>query len=126
MPIELILSRLKKVKKSAKQGQYIACCPAHDDKNPSLGILEAPDGRILIHCRAGCGGAEVMQAIGLTLSDLYPDGAIQDFMKSAAQKKKETKWDSVLWLADETRKRGVKLSKEGLKLERLAYMRTRK
>ena len=35
------------------QGSYTACCPAHDDKTPSLSITEISDG-VLIHCHAGC------------------------------------------------------------------------
>jgi putative DNA primase/helicase len=32
---------------------WMALCPAHDDRNPSLAISEK-DGKILIHCHAGC------------------------------------------------------------------------
>jgi hypothetical protein len=32
----------------------MACCPAHDDRNPSLSVRRAPDGRVLVHCFAGC------------------------------------------------------------------------
>jgi hypothetical protein len=31
-----------------------ARCPAHNDRNPSLSIREAADGKILIKCHAGC------------------------------------------------------------------------
>ena len=48
----------------------MACCPAHDDRNPSLSIREAED-RVLIHCFAGCPPADVLAAIGLELADLY-------------------------------------------------------
>ncbi len=30
-----------------------ACCPTHNDKNPSLSIAER-DGKLLVHCHAGC------------------------------------------------------------------------
>ena len=67
--IENLLSRLHKVKKSGKG--YIACCPSHPDRSPSLSIT--PDGEtVLIHCFAGCGAEDVLASIGLTLSDLYP------------------------------------------------------
>jgi putative DNA primase/helicase len=42
---------------------WTARCPAHDDRNPSLSIREAPDGRVLVHCHVGCGQAEVIHAL---------------------------------------------------------------
>jgi hypothetical protein len=42
---------------------WVANCPAHDDKTPSLGIDEAPDGRALVHCRAGCTQDAVLSAL---------------------------------------------------------------
>ena len=33
---------------------YSARCPAHDDAKPSLSVSEGDDGRVLIHCQAGC------------------------------------------------------------------------
>jgi hypothetical protein len=33
---------------------WTARCPAHDDRNPSLSITEDRDGRVLLHCFAGC------------------------------------------------------------------------
>lgn len=33
--------------------QWMARCPAHDDRNPSLSISEK-DGNVLVHCHAGC------------------------------------------------------------------------
>jgi DNA-binding transcriptional ArsR family regulator len=35
-------------------GSYMACCPAHDDSEPSLHLSESPDGMLLWHCHAGC------------------------------------------------------------------------
>lgn len=67
-----ILSRLDGVK-SHGQGAYLSRCPAHDDRSPSLGIKEAEDGKTLLHCFAGCEIEEVAAAIGLTLTDLFPD-----------------------------------------------------
>ena len=74
--IQKLLTRLDKVKQkpSSKHAEsYQACCPAHDDKNPSLGIALAHDGRILLHCWAGCGAAEILSAIGLEMIDLFPN-----------------------------------------------------
>lgn len=65
-----VLSRLEKTSRSGSG--YKACCPAHSDRNPSLSIKEGDDGRILLHCFAGCKVEEVVEAIGLTMADLIP------------------------------------------------------
>ena len=70
-PIQEILSRLQRVKKIAPD-KWTALCPAHDDRRPSLSIREADDGKILLHCWAGCGAADIVNALGLTLADLFP------------------------------------------------------
>jgi putative DNA primase/helicase len=35
-------------------GGWMARCPAHDDREPSLSIRDADDGKVLVHCHAGC------------------------------------------------------------------------
>ena len=70
MPLEIVLSRLARPKKCGPQ--YIACCPAHADKKPSLSVREGDDGRVLVHCFAGCPAADVVAALGLTMRDLFP------------------------------------------------------
>lgn len=42
---------------------WLARCPAHDDRTPSLSISESGDGRVLVHCHAGCGQAKVISAL---------------------------------------------------------------
>lgn len=71
-PIEAVLSRLDRVKKTAPD-KWIALCPAHPDKRPSLSVKEAEDGKVLLHCWAGCGAAEIVTALGLSLADLFPE-----------------------------------------------------
>jgi len=68
-PIDELLSRLEGVKQTSSN-QYMARCPAHDDHNPSLSVA-VKDGRILIHCFAGCGADEVLANLDLSLSDLF-------------------------------------------------------
>jgi len=41
---------------------WMAKCPAHDDSNPSLSIREA-DGKVLLHCHAGCRQRDVIDAL---------------------------------------------------------------
>jgi len=38
-------------------------CPAHDDRTPSLSICDADDGKVLVHCHAGCKQVKVIDAL---------------------------------------------------------------
>lgn len=69
--IDALLSRLEKVKKTGN-GKWLACCPAHADKSPSLAIKEADNGTILIHDFGGCGVDEVLGALGMDATALFP------------------------------------------------------
>lgn len=63
---------LKRAKTPKKSGSsYMSCCPAHDDENPSLSIREGCDGKILLHCFAGCPVASICGSLGLEMSDLF-------------------------------------------------------
>ena len=65
------LNKLEKVKGS--KGRWTACCPAHNDKNPSLAITQTDDGRILLKCFGGCSAQQVVEAVGMDLTDLFPN-----------------------------------------------------
>jgi hypothetical protein len=71
MAVDALLSRLESVKSTGRES-WLARCPAHQDRSPSLTVRELPDGRILVHCFAGCGAADVVGAIGLSFTDLFP------------------------------------------------------
>lgn len=73
--INNLLSRIDKVKRTG-EGKWLVPCPAHNDKSPSLAIKETDDGKILIHCFAGCSVIEIVESIGLTLADLMPDNPV--------------------------------------------------
>lgn len=71
MSAELLISKLDKVKQTGPS-RWIACCPARDDKHPSMTIRELDDGRVLIHDFGGSTVKEILDAIGLDISDLFP------------------------------------------------------
>ena len=48
-----------------------AQCPAHDDRDPSLSIRECDDGKVLVHCFAGCKTEDILGALGLAWGDLF-------------------------------------------------------
>jgi len=127
-----ILERLDKPKKSGKG--YIARCPAHDDKTPSLSLVGLADGRILMHCFAGCDPLDVLTSIGLSLSDLFPLRSLGEFKSfqrineaiAARQSPRETRDETLLALCRSDRENGKRLNQKELALEKQAFLRDRK
>ena len=66
-----VLDRLEGVRRESA-GQWAARCPAHEDRKPSLSISDGLDGRILLHCHAGCELEAVLLAVNLETRDLFP------------------------------------------------------
>lgn len=71
MSSEKLLSQLDKVKRTGNN-RWIACCPSHEDRSPSLSVKECDDGTVLLHCFGGCDANSVLGAIGMSFDDLYP------------------------------------------------------
>lgn len=69
-PLSILLARLEGVKQSG--ARYLARCPAHQDRSPSLSLSQGDDGRVLIHCHAGCSASDVLAAVGMGFRDLFP------------------------------------------------------
>src|SRR5690606_10424538 len=74
-PFEKVIAALESAgcnpKRSGKQ--WSARCPAHEDRNPSLSVSVGDDGRALVHCHAGCSAENVVQALGLKMTDIMPE-----------------------------------------------------
>ena len=70
-PIEQVLSRLRDPKRTPTG--WSARCPAHDDRKASLSVSETNDGIVLLKCHAGCDTDQIVEALGLTLRDLFPE-----------------------------------------------------
>ncbi|MBA3688917.1 MAG: hypothetical protein H0W81_08835 [Chloroflexi bacterium] len=71
MTVPAFLDRLSGVRPSGTG--FVALCPAHDDRNPSLSVSEGDDGRVLANCHAGCSPEDVVAALGLTMADLFSE-----------------------------------------------------
>ena len=67
-----LLDRLERVKQTGAN-RWVARCPAHEDRSPSLSVRELDDGKILLHDFGGCDNDAILAAVGLTMSDLFPD-----------------------------------------------------
>lgn len=66
------LSRLDAVQPAGGDQQWIAKCPAHDDRKNSLSVGIGTDGRILVTCHAGCATDDVLRSLSLKMTDLFP------------------------------------------------------
>ena len=142
MSVQKLLDRLDKVKTCPGRhpSNWKACCPSHDDSDPSLSISETADGNVLIKCWAGCTGADVMEAVGMEWHEILPERLLnkperrpvasssqidKDITESLGHMEKSSHERLVLDYAKALREQGVRLSDEDLKRERLAFERTR-
>lgn len=66
---DVLLERLAHVHPTGP-GRWMALCPAHPDRKPSLSV-RVLDGKILLHCFAGCAPDAVLAALGLDWADLF-------------------------------------------------------
>lgn len=107
MIAEDLLARLERVRKSGPRS-WSARCPSHADKGPSLRVTDTDDGKILIHCFAGCSPAEIVGAIGVNLSDLFPPRnaaearvySQQRFVKGTLKELQQELWVALLIMRD--------------------------
>lgn len=94
--MEQILQRLEKVRKSGDG--YLACCPVHDDRSPSMTIKDVGD-KILMYCfSCGAKGDEIIKALGLPTSVIFKDEGKTDFDKNA-YKLEKTRYDDEFFVA---------------------------
>lgn len=76
-PTGLVLARLKSQGVSIRRSGtgWSGSCPAHADAKPSLTIASGAEGRCLLRCHAGCSTEAVVEALGLRMQDLMPNGS---------------------------------------------------
>jgi hypothetical protein len=65
------VARLEHVTKTPRG--WTGRCPAHEDHKNSLSVDEGEDRRVLVKCFAGCTALAIVEAMGLSMSDLFPD-----------------------------------------------------
>jgi hypothetical protein len=89
--------------RSRGQNRWLALCPAHPDKHPSLSILHAGD-RLLLKCWTTCTVAAIVAALGLTLADLFDDQRQQTKPDPFAQRKRRALAGLEIWRQAEIRR----------------------
>lgn len=139
MAIEDLLSRLRVATgvepKVSGAGQWRGKCPCSHNDGGQLAIKELNDGRILIHCHAGHSPTEIMEALDMSLSDLFEkplDSHIQPlYMVRQENRRLATIHDKIkdcqlrLDMAKEMRERGIKLTNNDMQVERQAFLTMR-
>jgi hypothetical protein len=119
--VEELLDRLDKVRASGKN-KWVACCPVHGDKNPSMSVAEK-DGRVLCHCFAcGANGLEVVQALGLSPSVLFEKPLEQGYIPKRVYEELDID-RLVIAGAEQMEKQGKPLSYKDFKRLKLAKAR---
>jgi hypothetical protein len=120
--------------------RFIACCPAHDDRSPSLSGVQR-GGKLLLRCHAGCTVAAILQAMGLNWCALFADGGNHHHHNNHhLDSKKKIESNFRKWRQSESRRLGEELRcrdiailsiddavvagtlSEGLAMERLAQV----
>ena len=89
-PIANVIGRLRGLGlEPRKAGEdYSCCCPAHEDRSPSLRIGTGSNGQALITCHAGCSLDSSLSRLHLKISDLFAeDGATKPRYSTPAKKK---------------------------------------
>ena len=59
---EAVARQLDQPRRTGKHS-WMACCPAHDDKTPSLSLTDKQNGKLTWHCFAGCSQDAVREAL---------------------------------------------------------------
>ncbi len=72
--------------------RYVAKCPAHPDRSPSLSICAGRGGRVLVLCRAGCHTADVLAAAGLSIRDLFSGPPPSPAQQAIAERTREANY----------------------------------
>ena len=120
--VQILLDCLDRVRPSGNG--WRSNCPAHDDKRAALIINEGDDGRILLYCYAECSGLEIVQSLGLTLADLFPQRITKDMTpaqrRTLARERRQAGWSAardmlqhegrVIWVAGKQIKTGEPLT----------------
>ena len=93
---ESLINRLEKPKRNGFNVR--ARCPVHGSKGQTLSVTEKEGGYIVAHCFAcGADGLELVKALGLPVSVLFPDDR-EYVAPSITRKMKEENIQDVIML----------------------------
>lgn len=97
--VEMLMSRLERVRPAGSG--WVARCPAHEDKSASLSIRAGRKvGSVLINCFAGCCVPDILQALDLSMEDLFTNleraNMTEEEKAEAREKFMRVKWQAAL------------------------------
>lgn len=75
-PVARVLTRVEGLEQRGHG--WVAKCPAHDDRTPSLSIRQGDDGRALLHCFAGCPFSAITAALEMENRELFAEASEPD------------------------------------------------
>ncbi|MBW3597507.1 MAG: hypothetical protein KY475_09565 [Planctomycetes bacterium] len=83
-PIERVLEALRERQCDPQPSgeRWLARCPAHDDNQRSLVIVERKDLGARVECRAGCKPADICAALGMNVLDLFATADLRERRRS--------------------------------------------
>lgn len=106
---------------------WVAKCPAHKDNTPSLRISGQSNGRVLLHCFAGCGALEILDKIGLEWGDLFPDDQYhRSLIRQAKRTGQQEKDRYLIFIAEDHIAQGIRLSEDDKHAYHAAKLRGRR
>lgn len=85
---DVLLGRLQRVRRSGPSSWRADCPNGHRHARGSLAITESDEGRLLVTCFACHDTPAVLSAVGLELSDLYPE-RIRDLTPEGRRRARE-------------------------------------
>ena len=96
---------------------FMAKCPAHDDRSPSMRVTYRDD-RILLYCCAGCTAQDILDSLNLSWSDLFNSQWTAAERQAYAQKQQLRKVDpmevemNIILIMNNKRKNGESITAE--------------
>ncbi len=83
------------------KSRHLVSCPAHDDAAPSLSIRQTQDGKVLMHCFAGCSFDAVLAALRNSSSKPEPPTRVAESSRTSRD------WPSLLLRLDPKKDRAI-------------------
>lgn len=97
MAAEILLDRLEGVQRSGSG--WRARCPSCNGRSRKVSVSEADNGAVLVHCFGGCAAGDVLQAVGLSLADMFPERLAADTPEDRRTRRQaavESQWGAAL------------------------------
>lgn len=88
---QLLLSRLPSFRKVG-ENRFVARCPSHDDRSPSLSISRGDKGA-LCHCFAGCSVPDILEALDLNVEDLFDAPLVKSARSNNPESPATNRWN---------------------------------